>query len=223
MAEWLGKGLQNLVQRFESASDLTKTVLQCSVRRFFIFLRQESLPPPPGSAGRACSSLRTGPRPFIGGTSGLRSSRRSLCDATESSRLPPIDRKRLPTQSKVEREAKRDSEEKTDGKQSREKPQREQRQQETKKEEERENRKSKNPKGNKGNGRQRRNREERKTEGSRKRREGTREEAEEKGNRKKAEKKKEATGQKIRFCFRLNHNFITFATQGFPENTCFRE
>lgn len=24
MAEWLGKGLQNLVQRFESASDLTK-------------------------------------------------------------------------------------------------------------------------------------------------------------------------------------------------------
>ena len=28
MAEWLGKGLQNLVQRFESASDLTKTPLQ---------------------------------------------------------------------------------------------------------------------------------------------------------------------------------------------------
>ena len=27
MAEWLGKGLQNLVQRFESASDLTKTPL----------------------------------------------------------------------------------------------------------------------------------------------------------------------------------------------------
>ena len=26
MAEWLGKGLQNLVQRFESASDLTETV-----------------------------------------------------------------------------------------------------------------------------------------------------------------------------------------------------
>ena len=25
MAEWLGKGLQNLVQRFESASDLTET------------------------------------------------------------------------------------------------------------------------------------------------------------------------------------------------------
>ena len=24
MAEWLGKGLQNLVQRFESASDLSK-------------------------------------------------------------------------------------------------------------------------------------------------------------------------------------------------------
>ena len=27
MAEWLGKGLQNLVQRFESASDLTETAL----------------------------------------------------------------------------------------------------------------------------------------------------------------------------------------------------
>ena len=27
MAEWLGKGLQNLVQRFESASDLIKTPL----------------------------------------------------------------------------------------------------------------------------------------------------------------------------------------------------
>ena len=27
MAEWLGKGLQNLVQRFESASDLTETPL----------------------------------------------------------------------------------------------------------------------------------------------------------------------------------------------------
>lgn len=27
MAEWLGKGLQNLVQRFESASDLTKAPL----------------------------------------------------------------------------------------------------------------------------------------------------------------------------------------------------
>ena len=27
MAEWLGKGLQNLIQRFESASDLTETAL----------------------------------------------------------------------------------------------------------------------------------------------------------------------------------------------------
>lgn len=34
MAEWLGKGLQNLVQRFESASDLTETVLQISVTLF---------------------------------------------------------------------------------------------------------------------------------------------------------------------------------------------
>ena len=34
MAEWLGKGLQNLVQRFESASDLTKTALQISVTLF---------------------------------------------------------------------------------------------------------------------------------------------------------------------------------------------
>ena len=34
MAEWLGKGLQNLVQRFESASDLTETALQISVTRF---------------------------------------------------------------------------------------------------------------------------------------------------------------------------------------------
>ena len=34
MAEWLGKGLQNLVQRFESASDLTETALQISATRF---------------------------------------------------------------------------------------------------------------------------------------------------------------------------------------------
>ena len=34
MAEWLGKGLQNLIQRFESASDLTKTALQASATRF---------------------------------------------------------------------------------------------------------------------------------------------------------------------------------------------
>ena len=35
MAEWLGKGLQNLVQRFESASDLTKTALQVIAALFF--------------------------------------------------------------------------------------------------------------------------------------------------------------------------------------------
>ena len=34
MAEWLGKGLQNLIQRFESASDLTKTALQMPATRF---------------------------------------------------------------------------------------------------------------------------------------------------------------------------------------------
>ena len=40
MAEWLGKGLQNLVQRFESASDLTETALQISVTLFsFEFVR----------------------------------------------------------------------------------------------------------------------------------------------------------------------------------------
>ena len=32
MAEWLGRGLQNLVQRFESASDLREITLQASVR-----------------------------------------------------------------------------------------------------------------------------------------------------------------------------------------------
>ncbi len=36
MAEWLGKGLQNLVQRFESASDLTETALQLSTTRFYL-------------------------------------------------------------------------------------------------------------------------------------------------------------------------------------------
>ena len=36
MAEWLGKGLQNLVQRFESASDLTKTPLQ-AIATVFLF------------------------------------------------------------------------------------------------------------------------------------------------------------------------------------------
>ena len=40
MAEWLGKGLQNLVQRFESASDLTETALQKAATRFpFYFVR----------------------------------------------------------------------------------------------------------------------------------------------------------------------------------------
>ena len=34
MAEWLGKGLQNLVQRFESASDLTETALQIAMYFF---------------------------------------------------------------------------------------------------------------------------------------------------------------------------------------------
>ena len=34
MAEWLGKGLQNLVQRFESASDLTETALWMPATRF---------------------------------------------------------------------------------------------------------------------------------------------------------------------------------------------
>ena len=34
MAERLGKGLQNLVQRFDSASDLTETALQISVTLF---------------------------------------------------------------------------------------------------------------------------------------------------------------------------------------------
>ena len=35
MAEWLGTALQKLLQRFESASDLTETALQYTVRRFF--------------------------------------------------------------------------------------------------------------------------------------------------------------------------------------------
>ena len=35
MAEWLGKGLQNLIQRFESASDLTKTALEITLTLFF--------------------------------------------------------------------------------------------------------------------------------------------------------------------------------------------
>ena len=35
MAERLGRGLQNLVQRFDSASDLDKNALQHTVRRFY--------------------------------------------------------------------------------------------------------------------------------------------------------------------------------------------
>ncbi len=34
MAEWLGTALQKLLQRFESASDLTETALQASETRF---------------------------------------------------------------------------------------------------------------------------------------------------------------------------------------------
>ena len=37
MAEWLGKGLQNLVQRFESASDLTKPLYKQLWRVFLFF------------------------------------------------------------------------------------------------------------------------------------------------------------------------------------------
>ena len=37
MAEWLGRGLQNLVQRFESASDLTKTALEITLTLFLFY------------------------------------------------------------------------------------------------------------------------------------------------------------------------------------------
>ncbi len=37
MAEWQGRGLQNLVQRFESASDLTKTALEITLTLFFFY------------------------------------------------------------------------------------------------------------------------------------------------------------------------------------------
>ena len=38
MAEWLGRGLQNLVQRFESASDLEKNAEQTTfLSRLFVF------------------------------------------------------------------------------------------------------------------------------------------------------------------------------------------
>ncbi len=44
MAERLGRGLQNLVQRFDSASDLTKNALQLSVRCFYLeFVRRDCL------------------------------------------------------------------------------------------------------------------------------------------------------------------------------------
>ena len=36
MAEWLGTALQKLLQRFESASDLTKSALQVIVAHFFL-------------------------------------------------------------------------------------------------------------------------------------------------------------------------------------------
>ena len=35
MAEWLGTALQKLLQRFESASDLTKTALEAVLTLFF--------------------------------------------------------------------------------------------------------------------------------------------------------------------------------------------
>ena len=37
MAEWLGTALQKLLQRFESASDLTKSALQVIVAHFFYY------------------------------------------------------------------------------------------------------------------------------------------------------------------------------------------
>ena len=40
MAEWLGTALQKLLQRFESASDLTKSALQVIVAHFFIISRE---------------------------------------------------------------------------------------------------------------------------------------------------------------------------------------
>ena len=43
MAEWLGRGLQNLVQRFESASDLTNPFCT-TVRRGFLFFTPKFTP-----------------------------------------------------------------------------------------------------------------------------------------------------------------------------------
>ena len=37
MAEWLGTALQKLLQRFESASDLTKTALEITLTLFFFY------------------------------------------------------------------------------------------------------------------------------------------------------------------------------------------
>ena len=42
MAEWLGKGLQNLLQRFESASDLTKAALEITLTLFFVVMMQKA-------------------------------------------------------------------------------------------------------------------------------------------------------------------------------------
>ena len=43
MAEWLGRGLQNLVQRFESASDL-KSPFYTTVWRGFLFFTPKFTP-----------------------------------------------------------------------------------------------------------------------------------------------------------------------------------
>lgn len=49
MAEWLGRGLQNLVQRFDSASHLTNAI-PCSTRTGDFFIRscpdmKKAMPP----------------------------------------------------------------------------------------------------------------------------------------------------------------------------------
>ena len=43
MAEWLGSGLQNRLQRFESARDLTKALLDKCLRELFYFIEEKSL------------------------------------------------------------------------------------------------------------------------------------------------------------------------------------
>ena len=60
MAEWLGRGLQNLVQRFESASDLMRASLTKSVRLALFADSHRRLPPacisaPPKMATAALS------------------------------------------------------------------------------------------------------------------------------------------------------------------------